>query len=603
MPFTCTEEEITIPFRHPFAVENEYDDDIGIKATMCVPSALDTQDNTRRSQRRVVVLIHGQGGHRNYVYQKKLSHSLVTTHGLWVFKYDARNAGDSQYVDGQFGFTSQAEIADISTVMGYLAYKRNLPIAAIVTHSRATQAAFIWALLQQTNPDGLYVPSIVNCSGRFRTSMVLDYMDTHHDGWRDLGDFTMMARRFGKRVPIKATRQEMITIAGYDMDLVKYLRPDCAVLSIHGTDDDIVPVEDAHIYNQLLGDRSTLEIIEGADHSYFMSKAKNVIGGEHSDPNVRTAVPRVVEIITKYLSVEQENERFYKAHARLPTGKPRFIHSIDGLDNIRDIGGFPVRAFKNGKRQWIKTGLVYRAAKLDNVTKPEQVAKLGIKQTFDLRSQSELKPDEFPPDGLFHGPGITTKHIALFEGEDYSPEAIAVRYQNYAANGFKKAYSTILEAGAIRGFRDIFEYIRDHPGEPILFNCMAGKDRTGVFAMLLLLLMGAEPQTIAHEYELTTRGQAEQYKQILKLVDEGHFENHLEKKYHNISPRGWRNFMSSRFETMMEIIDMFNRKYGGIEHYLVNVMGLSYEDLDIIRENLLYDGEPKVASRTWSSEL
>ena len=34
------------------------------------------------------------------------------------------------------------------------------------------------------------------------------------------------------------------------MDLVKYLRPDSTVLSIHGDLDNIVPYEDAYIYDR-----------------------------------------------------------------------------------------------------------------------------------------------------------------------------------------------------------------------------------------------------------------------------------------------------------------------------------------------------------------
>jgi protein-tyrosine phosphatase len=40
-------------------------------------------------------------------------------------------------------------------------------------------------------------------------------------------------------------------------------------------------------------------------------------------------------------------------------------------------------------------------------------------------------------------------------------------------------------------------------GEPLLFHCTAGKDRTGFAAALILHALGAEPDTIAEDYLAT----------------------------------------------------------------------------------------------------
>ncbi|MDQ9750689.1 tyrosine-protein phosphatase, partial [Acinetobacter baumannii] len=48
-----------------------------------------------------------------------------------------------------------------------------------------------------------------------------------------------------------------------------------------------------------------------------------------------------------------------------------------------------------------------------------------------------------------------------------------------------------------RAFRELFRALE--AGEtPILFHCSAGKDRTGVAAMLILLALGA-PETVIRE--------------------------------------------------------------------------------------------------------
>jgi protein-tyrosine phosphatase len=46
----------------------------------------------------------------------------------------------------------------------------------------------------------------------------------------------------------------------------------------------------------------------------------------------------------------------------------------------------------------------------------------------------------------------------------------------------------------------VLSFIAAAPPEPLLFHCVAGKDRTGLVAALLLALADATPQAIAHDY-------------------------------------------------------------------------------------------------------
>lgn len=67
----------------------------------------------------------------------------------------------------------------------------------------------------------------------------------------------------------------------------------------------------------------------------------------------------------------------------------------------------------------------------------------------------------------------------------------------------------ILESGK-KLIGDVFRYmikelsIHDHHG--IVVHCTAGKDRTGIFTMVLLGLCGVDDEIIAQEYELTNLG-------------------------------------------------------------------------------------------------
>lgn len=55
-------------------------------------------------------------------------------------------------------------------------------------------------------------------------------------------------------------------------------------------------------------------------------------------------------------------------------------------------------------------------------------------------------------------------------------------------------------------FERIFRHLIANPRSPFIIHCTAGKDRTGVFIMLLLGLCGVDDEVIAREYELTNLG-------------------------------------------------------------------------------------------------
>jgi hypothetical protein len=67
------------------------------------------------------------------------------------------------------------------------------------------------------------------------------------------------------------------------------------------------------------------------------------------------------------------------------------------------------------------------------------------------------------------------------------------------------AYRHMLQSGP-QVFAGIFKYLISNPRSPFIIHCTAGKDRTGVFVMLLLGLCGVDDEVIAREYELTNLG-------------------------------------------------------------------------------------------------
>jgi hypothetical protein len=71
-------------------------------------------------------------------------------------------------------------------------------------------------------------------------------------------------------------------------------------------------------------------------------------------------------------------------------------------------------------------------------------------------------------------------------------------------------------------FESIFRHLIAKPRSPIIVHCTAGKDRTGVFIMLLFGLCGVDDEVIAREYELTNLGYWGKLLKTSKVVGDTH---------------------------------------------------------------------------------
>lgn len=119
------------------------------------------------------------------------------------------------------------------------------------------------------------------------------------------------------------------------------------------------------------------------------------------------------------------------------------------------------------------------------------------------------------PDCSLELPGVKRHHVPVFKDEDYTPISLAKKYglasssSSPSTNGnsganYLQAYRDILLSGS-SAFRQIFLHILTHPSRPLLFHCTAGKDRTGVFASLVLSLCDVDNEVIVADYAATTK--------------------------------------------------------------------------------------------------
>ncbi len=174
------------------------------------------------------------------------------------------------------------------------------------------------------------------------------------------------------------------------------------------------------------------------------------------------------------------------------------------INNFRDFGGYMCN-----NNQRVKRKIFYRSGALAYIDTKEDLDlfySLNIQTIMDLRSEEERNELPDPHFGIKHYDicGIIDEHGCEL---NFSPkQMISLKRIKYLKLKNKKSifnsyfsyfYRRLLfKNKAIQIFFD--ELLNNDV--PILIHCSAGKDRTGVFAALLLLTLGVDVQTVKIDY-------------------------------------------------------------------------------------------------------
>ena len=183
---------------------------------------------------------------------------------------------------------------------------------------------------------------------------------------------------------------------------------------------------------------------------------------------------------------------------------------LDGATNARDLGGFPA---ENGKTT--RTGLFIRCDATHRLSEKDIfcLKDTGVKTVIDLRGPDELVEK---PSLLMDQDFLEYKNVTLLD----QLREEASRHETPIDLGL--LYIQMLETSKI-GFGRLFQlFLQSSEKGGCLFHCAAGKDRTGLSAMLLLMLAGVPDDLIEADYHATEIYQADARKALLdELKEEG----------------------------------------------------------------------------------
>ena len=167
---------------------------------------------------------------------------------------------------------------------------------------------------------------------------------------------------------------------------------------------------------------------------------------------------------------------------------------FDGLDNVRDAGGLPLR---DGGRT--RFGQLFRSANLRYVTNADVahlVDVLGLRLVIDLRTAREIDRDG--PTAVADA-GVETVALSFIpEDGEALPETgdqtdpLLRAYLGYLVDRTEN----VVQAVRLLGGPD---------AGPTLVHCAAGKDRTGVLLALVLDAVGVEREAVIADYALSSQ--------------------------------------------------------------------------------------------------
>ena len=219
------------------------------------------------------------------------------------------------------------------------------------------------------------------------------------------------------------------------------------------------------------------------------------------------------------------------------------IIRLAGAHNLRDIGGYPTTDGHSVKR-----GSFYRSGSMHELTRAAQMEliKYGVRNVVDLRRKIELK--QFP-NVFAESSQVNYMHHDLMGG--YSLLTVSKVATNSATDTsvaqLVDLYTSILDFRR-RQIVDILGVLASLRGSPVVFHCMAGKDRTGILSSLLLSIARVPSEIIVQDYAMN------------------------EWLTGDLRPR----------DAMVGIINHIESSYGDIESYVLDG-GLTSENLNLLR--------------------
>jgi protein-tyrosine phosphatase len=259
------------------------------------------------------------------------------------------------------------------------------------------------------------------------------------------------------------------------------------------------------------------------------------------------------------------------------------VVAIEGISNLRDIGGYPVRG---GGR--VRRGKVFRGEALvfsDALTKAaiftednaHAYKQLAVRTIIDLRGQNEA---DASPNAWPRATGAELLAFPMDAGGEGDASLIMRMLKDGKLRAFGVADLARFYAAMARMLAPMFGSGLNalaEPGRlPALVHCAAGKDRTGMFIAFLLEILGTSREHVVSNYAFTDVLRPNRVEHYRELLDEV-----------GVDPEAVRSLFEAPAEVMYMTLEGLDADFGSVEAFLVKQAGVTRATLQTLREELI----------------
>lgn len=249
------------------------------------------------------------------------------------------------------------------------------------------------------------------------------------------------------------------------------------------------------------------------------------------------------------------------------------VIEFEGIRNFRHFGDY---AGRDGAR--VRTGL-YRSGHFHGASERDKarLKDLNISVVADMRRPRERENE---PSSWGEGLRVLESDVA---GHAEPPHMRFLRTGDMSAQGVRDFMrATYRRLPREQGNQEVFaaglrELATHGPDEGFVVHCAAGKDRTGLFCALALSLAGVGRDDIYDDYLMTNT--AVDYDTLVPLI-----HKRIEETYNRrVEEAAMRVFLGVDADYLDEAFD----EIGPVENYMADALGLTADEIDAVRANLI----------------
>ncbi|MBY6063695.1 tyrosine-protein phosphatase [Pseudidiomarina sediminum] len=255
---------------------------------------------------------------------------------------------------------------------------------------------------------------------------------------------------------------------------------------------------------------------------------------------------------------------------------------LEGGRNFRDLGGYTTTDGRTVKR-----GKIFRSGVLNGLTDEDYtiIDGLNIGTVVDFRTTEERQTE------VTQWRASPVEHISTDYAMDFAREEFARIFAdpNVSAADIEHAmaemYPTILDS-QLENYKQMFARLLQKD-EGLLFHCTAGKDRTGISALLILTALGVDKETAIADYMASN--DYLDFDAMLPKKGEQQDGPHAEMMalFARLPEDVLQPLMGVKRSMIVAAIDEMEREHGSIIGYIHNELDVSQQDIAVLRSKYL----------------